>query len=633
MSEFIKDYYSDKRAYFKKRIRQFFQDFFQFLRDIAFLLKNSFKEVLIFTLFCAITSMVSLHYVKNIIFDLIMKLNHTTYITTGNLKEVFTNPGSLLLFALLAVFSTFSALFEIAGLLHAFSMAQVGRDTNFGSMMAAGFRTCIKALNPRNWLVIIFIMILFPLTKALPVSSTTFKLIIPGFITQIIGYTKLYSRLYNIFYLLLIASMIVYIFSINIFVLQRCDFFKSCDRSRRLGKGHYITIFFNFVLMGLILNLFINSLASIIVINFRELISMFQKYSGVVSKSSEIGTYIYFLRQILKSLFSPAIYNAGLTVLFYRYIEEKGLMRSLSADTFKEVEITDCMRIVFTVIVTIFVQFSFTSLMKEYAFLFQPVTKPEVCAHRGDNVHAPENTMPAFELAAYENLPWVEVDVHQTADGVIVCNHDAGIERTTGVDLNIRECTYDELSQYEFGKWMPGDYTEVTTPKLEDLLKLAKENNMFVQVELKGNKNDVGFEENVLKVINDTLMHDDVMVICLDQSRLERIKQLDPDILTAYCMALGLGDLQDIKYSDNISIEENNVTPELVDKLHKYGKKVFCWTVDSEDTIQYLVSCDVDVIGTDNPMLVNAALDKVDYSGGLPRMFYVVLNVFASMEK
>ena len=37
------------------------------------------------------------------------------------------------------------------------------------------------------------------------------------------------------------------------------------------------------------------------------------------------------------------------------------------------------------------------------------------------------------------------------------------------------------------------------------------------------------------------------------------------------------------------------------------GLKVFCWTVDLEDTIQYLVSCDVDVIGTDN--VLTAAIE------------------------
>ena len=43
---------------------------------------------------------------------------------------------------------------------------------------------------------------------------------------------------------------------------------------------------------------------------------------------------------------------------------------------------------------------------------------------------------------------------------------------------------------------------------------------MKVQVELKGHPLDKDFEENVLKVINDTGMHDNVMVIAQDARRL-----------------------------------------------------------------------------------------------------------------
>ena len=46
--------------------------------------------------------------------------------------------------------------------------------------------------------------------------------------------------------------------------------------------------------------------------------------------------------------------------------------------------------------------------------------------------------------------------------------------------------------------------------------------------------------------------------------------------------------------------------------MHKAGMKVFCWTADDPDGIQYLVSCGVDVIGTDDPVMVNKMLDEVD---------------------
>jgi glycerophosphoryl diester phosphodiesterase len=272
-------------------------------------------------------------------------------------------------------------------------------------------------------------------------------------------------------------------------------------------------------------------------------------------------------------------------------------------------------------------------LLDRYSFLFNDVDRPLVCAHRGDNVNAPENTMPAFELAASENLEWIELDVHQTSDGIIICNHDSSIKRVTGQNLSIHDHTYEELTRYEMGSWMPGNYEHVVVPTLEEALTFAKENDMHVQVELKGHAEDKHFEENVLKVINDTGMHDNVMVIAQDAYRLERMMELDPGLTQAYCVFIGLGHLEDIEYSDNISIEESYVTPELVRRLHAEGKKVFCWTVDKDDTVQYLVSCDVDVIGTDNPMLISNAVEKADCSGGIMRIFHIIMHIVADMDK
>ena len=180
---------------------------------------------------------------------------------------------------------------------------------------------------------------------------------------------------------------------------------------------------------------------------------------------------------------------------------------------------------------------------------------------------------------------------------------------------------------------MPGNYKHATMPTLKQVLELAKNNNMNVQVEIKGHKDDINFEENILQVINETGMHDHVMIIAQDYNRLIRIKELDSTITKGYCMFLALGQLEDIEYTDNITIEEKNVTAELVNRLHSKGIKVFCWTVDLDDTVQYLVSCGVDVIGTDNPMLIADTLLECDYSGGFTRAFYLFMHTIVDMTK
>lgn len=618
----------------KKGTSDFFHGFWMFLRGVWLLFKQSFKEVMLFILLCSVFTIMATALLKDLLIKLMLKVTGCDYIVPANIRHVLFHPVSIVMMIVFAVIITLFSLFEIAGLLHAFSMGQVGRTTNLMSMFSAGLRACKKALHPKNWLLIVFILVLFPLTRVFPLAGSTFKLILPGFVDQTIEYTTGLSITYRIAYIALIMLLTIYLFSINSFVMQKDSFFKSCKESRLLGKGHFLEIFLSLFLLTILLNFAINSVSSVIVVNWNEVAGMiFGNSKNTVSKAENIGTYTYVLRQILKSFISPAVNNAALAVLFYRYVDEKDMLRTLSRDTFKSKKASKKSVMAFLIVLSVLASVTSIYWFNRYSFLFEDVDQPLVCAHRGDNVNAPENTMPAFELAASENLEWIELDVHQTSDGVIICNHDSTIKRVTGQNLAIHDHTYAELTACEFGSWMPGNYEHVIVPKLEEALLFAKENDMHVQVELKGHPGDTGFEENVLKVINETGMHDNVMVIAQDIKRLERINELDPTITKAYCVVVGLGDLQYLECSDNISIEETYVTPEMVREMHAQGKKVFCWTVDNDDTVQYLISCDVDVIGTDNPMLISNAVEKGDCSGGITRIFHIVMHVIANMDK
>lgn len=52
------------------------------------------------------------------------------------------------------------------------------------------------------------------------------------------------------------------------------------------------------------------------------------------------------------------------------------------------------------------------------------MTHPEIVAHRGASRERPENTLAAFTRAVELGADAAELDVHRTADGVIVVHHD-----------------------------------------------------------------------------------------------------------------------------------------------------------------------------------------------------------------
>jgi glycerophosphoryl diester phosphodiesterase len=74
-----------------------------------------------------------------------------------------------------------------------------------------------------------------------------------------------------------------------------------------------------------------------------------------------------------------------------------------------------------------------------------------VIAHRGASGHAPENTLPAFELAVAQGADAVELDVRLTRDGAPVVIHDATLDRTTSLTGPVRGRTLSELRTADAG--------------------------------------------------------------------------------------------------------------------------------------------------------------------------------------
>lgn len=76
---------------------------------------------------------------------------------------------------------------------------------------------------------------------------------------------------------------------------------------------------------------------------------------------------------------------------------------------------------------------------------------PRLLAHRGLAVDAPENTLLAFDRAAAVGAPYVETDVHVSADGVAVVAHDPSLSRVAGRATDVSRLTMDELRRVDLG--------------------------------------------------------------------------------------------------------------------------------------------------------------------------------------
>ena len=93
-----------------------------------------------------------------------------------------------------------------------------------------------------------------------------------------------------------------------------------------------------------------------------------------------------------------------------------------------------------------------------------------VVAHRGASHDAPENTLAAFRLAWQQGADGVEGDYYLTADGRVVCIHDADTERVAGEKLLVAESTFARLRKLDVGAWKGLRWRGEKIPSMEEVL-------------------------------------------------------------------------------------------------------------------------------------------------------------------
>lgn len=99
-------------------------------------------------------------------------------------------------------------------------------------------------------------------------------------------------------------------------------------------------------------------------------------------------------------------------------------------------------------------------------------TFPRLCAHRGYNKAAPENTLPAFALAVSMGAQEIELDLWPNKDGDLVVCHDSSVTRTSDGKGLISEMTTKEIKALDAGGWFSPVYKGIKMPLFEEVLDL-----------------------------------------------------------------------------------------------------------------------------------------------------------------
>lgn len=239
----------------------------------------------------------------------------------------------------------------------------------------------------------------------------------------------------------------------------------------------------------------------------------------------------------------------------------------------------------------------------------------KVFAHRGASHYAPENTLPAFALAAAQGADGIELDVHLSKDGELVVIHDETLDRTTDGTGLVRDHTLAQLQALCADNHMPG-FADARIPTLREVLELIRPTPLLVNIELKtGVLWYEGIEQKALDLVREMGMADRVIWSSFNHYSIEEVRRLAPEAETAYLYSDIICGVERYAAAHGVrGLHPGLWNVKMTDLLQRYlasGLAVRVWTVDAAADLRWLLAAGADVITNDPPLAltVRAALE------------------------
>jgi glycerophosphoryl diester phosphodiesterase len=241
--------------------------------------------------------------------------------------------------------------------------------------------------------------------------------------------------------------------------------------------------------------------------------------------------------------------------------------------------------------------------------MLQDLPTPAVFAHRGASAYAPENTLPAFQLALDQNADGIELDVTLSADGQIVVIHDATIDRTTNGKGPVKRMSYAAIRQFDAGRWFGEAFTGIHIPTLDEVLTLVGDRTI-TNIEIKPFYFPMRkLTGKVAEAVRRHGMENRVILSSFNPRALVMIHKLLPSVpVGLLLMPGGLGTLVKSLFGRSVPYRSlhphySAVTPEMIQDAGEMGYKIFAYTVNQAEDMRQLFEMGIDGIITNDPPL------------------------------
>jgi glycerophosphoryl diester phosphodiesterase len=266
-------------------------------------------------------------------------------------------------------------------------------------------------------------------------------------------------------------------------------------------------------------------------------------------------------------------------------------------------------------------------------------------AHQGGAAEAPSSTLFAIQHALDVGATAIELDVHQSLDGVLVVCHDATLDRTSSLTGAIAEHTAADLADGDNAYWfVPGEGAVGGRPSEAypyrglaprdsrlGVATLAAVLDAFpgvlLNLDIKQGAPEVApYETALATMLQAASRSDDVIVASFNDASTRIFHELAPEIGTSPGISALTSVVQAIRSGEKpprallggaVALQVPSrvggtwlVDERLVDATHDLGLALHVWTVDDPKEMAELVDLGVDGIMTDVPSELASLLKR-----------------------
>lgn len=535
--------------------------------------------------------------------------------TNGDILKFMLTPSGAIFLLFLFLIVVLEIIIEIGGYITISSKIEANyKESSYWEILKYNIRLLPRMLSVGGIIILLYVIFMAPM------SGVGFKLSflkgfdMPNFIMSEIDQNTLYTIIYSVGIILLIYVSLKFIFTFNYMIINNMKANEAIKASSKLFKENRKT-----VLKELAVMLIVTALISSIV--------LFIWLTLIVKISGQLNLDGYLSRIIMIALLQ--IQNFGIliisillvpfecyyvTKLFYKLIDPKDIEYPKIVEKTKKSMLDNILhkkKTLIAIALTALLLYSMTmGIFTREIIGYNNQIK--IYGHRGYGVGTPENSISAIKKSIDNNIDYIEIDVQRTKDRKYVLNHDKTFERVSYekpyfINKKVSDLNYSQIETLDIGRRVSQRYAGEKVPRIEEVLDVCK-NKIKINLELKEGI-DHEMIDDLMELVRKKGMKKQVFFTSLNIRDIEYIENKDSTFDTGLIYFIKLGNYGSVD-ADYMIMEEREATDSNIKKLHKKGKKVIVWTVNTQESIDKFSKMDIDGIITDYPLEVKEAVSE-----------------------